>query len=341
MTTPLTDRHRPDRFDAVVGQTAPVTVLSANLRRHRAGKPIPHAFLLAGPHGTGKTTVARIFAEGLGGAVTEIDAAVLSGVDHARDLVERILTHKEPLTVVLDECHSLSRAAWNALLRTMEAPPAGVTLVLVTTDSAALPDTVLSRVVPLRFLPITEAEIEDRLRWIAFEEGITHTQEALSLIARRAAGAMRDAIMAFDQVSVLGEVTEDAYVRVFGAPNLAPAFLDAVADSDVDRALAIAESYALRVTDPSHLAADCIEVLAERLQGSRQPKALLDAIRALWDLQDRLSKTSLTTRATIASALSAVAPFLAQIRDEPPPSRTVDVMRADAETAVRTLLAPP
>lgn len=337
MGAPLTDRHRPATFDAVVGQDAPLAVLSSTLSRHGAGMEIPTSFLLAGPHGTGKTTVARIFGDLLGGEVREVDAAVLNGVDHARKLVAS-LDHDEPwLTVILDECHSLSSQAWNALLRTMETTPPRTTLVLVTTSAERLPDTVLSRTIHLRFLPIVDDSIVERLQRIATAEEIEVEPEALALIAQRAQGAMRDAIMAFDQVSAVGPVNADTYARVFGAPNLAPAFLAAVAASDVDRALAIAESYATRVTEPAHLAADCIEILAEKLQGSHQPKAILDAIRALWELQDRLSTTRLSVRATIASALAAVAPALAQIRDQPP-------QRADApssdEQDLTALLTP-
>lgn len=207
---PLHHKYRPQRFDQLVGQKAVADTLSQALLRNR----IAPAYLFSGPRGTGKTSSARILARSLnclaspgptpepcgrcqlctdiasGNAldVIEIDAASNTGVDNIRELIER--SRFAPVQArwkvyVVDECHMLSTAAFNALLKTLEEPPPRVVFVLATTDPQRVLPTILSRCQRFDFRRIPLEALEGHLHWIAAEESIGITPEALHLVAQR------------------------------------------------------------------------------------------------------------------------------------------------------------
>jgi len=238
----LARKWRPRRFDEVVGQGHVIQTL---LRAIRTGR-VAHAYLLVGPRGTGKTTTARLLAKALNCQnrgedgepcgkcdscreiaagtsldVIEIDAASNTGVDHVRELRENVLyaPARGPYKIyIVDEVHMLSTGAFNALLKTIEEPPAHAKFIFATTDVHKVPTTILSRCQRFDLRRIGLKEIIGRLREIAEAEGWKVGDDALLAIARGAEGGLRDAESALDQlVSFRGEtLTEADVLDVFG-----------------------------------------------------------------------------------------------------------------------------
>lgn len=236
-------KYRPQTFESMVGQKHIVSTLQNALTDGR----MAHAYLFTGPRGTGKTTTARLLAKALmceagEGAATahpdgtceqcqeiargthpdvyELDAASRTGVDNVRDeIINRVAfapTQGRYKVYVIDEVHMLTTAAFNALLKTLEEPPAHVVFVLCTTDPQKIPETVLSRCQRLEFHRISDADIAERLEFVCTSEGFEYDSEALALVARHARGGLRDALSTLETLSVHGRGT----VRVEDAREL-------------------------------------------------------------------------------------------------------------------------
>lgn len=215
-------KYRSQTFGQLVGQE----VVARTLRQAVAQDKISHAYLFSGPRGTGKTSVAKIFAkamncpnqvdgepcnncyickaitEGSLEDVIEIDAASNNGVDEIRDIRDKstyapsLAKHK---VYIIDEVHMLSTGAFNALLKTLEEPTENVVFILATTELHKIPATILSRVQRFEFKSIKTADIVGHIEWILEQEGIDFEQDAVQIIARRAEGGMRDALSILDQ----------------------------------------------------------------------------------------------------------------------------------------------
>lgn len=262
-------KYRPLTFDSVVGQQHIVSTLEHAITEGR----LSHAYLFCGPRGTGKTTMARILAkallchnaeaaraEGASGCmpdgtceeceliaegnhpdVYELDAASRTGVDNVR---EEIINSVNFAPVrgrykiyIIDEVHMLTTAAFNALLKTLEEPPAHVIFVLCTTDPQKILETILSRCQRFDFHRIGNEDIEHRLAYVCEQEGFDYDDEALAIVARHAKGGMRDALSTLEQLSVFGNGTvhADDARSLLGevSDQILGEFARAIADRDV------------------------------------------------------------------------------------------------------------
>ncbi len=228
MTQALYRKYRPKQWDTVIGQDHVIQTLTNSIKADRVG----HAYLFAGPRGTGKTTVARLLAKAVNCLnedptqrpdntcdhckavnenrfldLIEIDAASNTSVDDVRDLRDKINfapTQGKYKIYIIDEVHMLSTAAFNALLKTLEEPPPHAIFVLATTEIHKIPATVLSRCQRHEFRRVPIDEIVKNLKTIIESENIQADEEALTLIARQSAGGMRDAQSLLDQLSSTG-----------------------------------------------------------------------------------------------------------------------------------------
>lgn len=226
-------KYRPSTFASVVGQKALTTTLKNAVATHR----LAHSYLFCGSRGVGKTSCARIFAKtincqhptpdgeacnecesclefnrGTSMNIVELDAASNNGVEDIRNLVEQVQvapTRGQYRVFIVDEVHMLTSAAFNAFLKTLEEPPSYVVFILATTEKQKIIPTILSRCQIYDFHRITIQDMIDHLTYVASQEGITAETAALNVIAKKADGAMRDALSIFDQVaaSSVGNIT--------------------------------------------------------------------------------------------------------------------------------------
>jgi DNA polymerase-3 subunit gamma/tau len=212
MSRALYRKYRSKTLDEVVGQSHVTDILAQAIKQ---GK-ISHAYLLTGPRGVGKTSIARILAHEINSLpydddsqnldIIEIDAASNNGVEDVRDLREKVQiapVAANKKVYIIDEVHMLSKAAFNALLKTLEEPPEHVVFILATTDVDKLPATIISRTQRFSFRSITTIDAVKHLRFIADAEKIKVNDEALQLIAERGDGSFRDSISLLDQLSSL------------------------------------------------------------------------------------------------------------------------------------------
>ena len=206
-------KYRPQTFNDIVGQNHIVSVLRNAIDKDQ----ISHAYLFYGSRGTGKTSIAKIFANEVNGNeiyqkenvdIIEIDAASNNGVDEVRDIKEAIKflpTEGKYKVYIIDEVHMLTTAAFNALLKTLEEPPAHVIFILATTEIHKIPATILSRCQRFEFKNLSQEQLIDRLKYIAKEENLIIEDAAIEKIATLAKGGLRDAISILDQVSNYAE----------------------------------------------------------------------------------------------------------------------------------------
>ncbi|NJK45152.1 MAG: DNA polymerase III subunit gamma/tau [Pleurocapsa sp. SU_196_0] len=264
MSASIYQRTRPIHWDEVIGQEHVKDVLRPALERGRIG----HAYLFSGPRGVGKTTTARLIAmtvncDDTSGAVKpcgkcescrmvmtgrhpdvlEIDAASNNSVDDVRDLREKVALQPmrgDKKVYILDEAHMMSKSAFNALLKTLEEPPAHAVFILATTEPERLPPTILSRCQHYRFRRLSVPEIAGKLQKTCDGEGVNAAPEALNLMARAADGAMRDGESLLERMLAAGEPALTLSM-VEGALGLPP--MDRLAA--LARALARADSTAV------------------------------------------------------------------------------------------------
>lgn len=243
-TGALYSKYRPQTFAEVRDQDHIVTVLEGAIKK----ESIPHALLFSGTRGTGKTTLARIFAKSIGTKdldVSEIDAASNRGIDDIRELKEAVHTlpyESKYKVYIIDEVHMLTKEAFNALLKTLEEPPAHVIFILATTEEEKLLDTILSRCQVFRFNSPSRAVLTKLAIDVAKKEGFDFTPEAADLVALAADGSFRDALGIIQKVILAsGDKigTNDEVAAIIGAPRTSTllALIEAFHTKDKEKAL--------------------------------------------------------------------------------------------------------
>lgn len=283
--------YRSRSLDEIVGQSHITRILQRAIARGR----IAHAYLLTGPRGVGKTSIARILAHEINGLpytdesthldIIEIDAASNNSVEDIRDLRDKVQiapTSSPKKIYIIDEVHMLSKSAFNALLKTLEEPPEHVVFILATTDADKLPATILSRVQRFNFRAISPRDAAKHLAFIAKQEKIAITPDALELIAEQGKGSFRDSISLLDQLRSLSDKTIDramvAEVLGLAQDELVEALLAAYATADI--------GCAAQLIDEAEAAGTPAELLAEQLLGIARQRVVEDA--ALLPLLDKL-----------------------------------------------------
>jgi len=296
----LARKYRPATFDTVVGQDA----ITRTLRNALASGRIAHAYLFAGPRGVGKTTTARLLARALlcperkgaepcgacaacgdaaaGVDIIEIDGASNRGIEEIRTLRENVKyapARGRFKVYIIDEVHQLTEAAFNALLKTLEEPPAHVVFVLATTDPRDIPATVLSRVQRFDFRPIAPDLLAATLERILGQEGIVFEPAALPAIVRAAEGSLRDALSLLDTAIAYGngKLAADTTAALLGttAPAEVRAFARALVGHEPTPALEAIDRAAREGEDLGAFTRDVIELLRRALVLKAAPTARL------------------------------------------------------------------
>ncbi len=309
-------KYRPMRFEDVCGQQFIVKTLSNAIKNNKIG----HAYLFCGTRGTGKTTIAKIFAKLVNCLnpldnvpcgeceiclnentdeipdIIEIDAASNNGVDEIRELKNKIKLMPvmcKYKVYIIDEVHMLSTGAFNALLKTLEEPPEHVIFILATTEPQKLPITIISRCQRFDFKKINVLDISKRLKYISQKEGIDIDDEAIEEIAKLSEGAMRDAIGLLDQISSFADskiTVEDIYtIRGSVSNRVLIELIEKYIDNDASSILSIVDNIYLSGKDFYRLSEDILVFYRNMLISKVAPSYFEDKALQLKDDIMRLS----------------------------------------------------
>lgn len=277
MKQALYRNYRPRTLNEVLGQDHVTKTLQRALKSGR----ISHAYLFTGPRGVGKTSTARILAHEVNGLtykdedihldIIEIDAASNRRIDEIRDLRDKIRlapTAGKYKVYIIDEVHMLTREAFNALLKTLEEPPAHIIFILATTESYKLPETIISRTQRFEFKPISPAQTAKHLLTIAKTENIAIEEPAVKLLAEFGNGSFRDSISLLDQLSASGSKIKEQDVRLMlGLPasQSVNQLAEAAKDGDMARLLDTLQSMKDSGVDASVVAAELSKNIRDAL----------------------------------------------------------------------------
>lgn len=283
--------YRPSTFQEVAGQKHIVKTLQNSLKENK----IAHAYLFCGPRGTGKTSMARLFAkalncedgfghqcnecdncisisEGSHPDVIEIDAASNRGIDDIRDLIEKVRyapIRGDYKVYIIDEVHMLTTEAFNALLKTLEEPPANVVFILATTEPFKLMPTILSRCQRYDFMKVGNEDLHARLKEICKAEGVNATERAISLLVSLADGGVRDALSMLDQaMAYAGDDLEEYHINeIFGLSSTSEKIklLRAVKQNDIVLLSSLCDTYLQKGLDIRRLTTDLLDILKDLL----------------------------------------------------------------------------
>lgn len=322
-------KYRPTRLEDIVGQEQITRVLANSLKQ---GK-VSHAYLFIGPRGTGKTSIARIFAHAVNGFdyqvedsyldIIEIDAASNTGVDNIREIREKAViapTKGKYKVYIIDEVHMLTKSASNALLKTLEEPPEHVIFIMATTDAHKVPITISSRTQVHTFRLADPETMFKHLRKISDLEQIPITDDALKIVVRRGGGSFRDSLSLLDQVMNLAEsvgseksaksteITAGMLNSALGLPEeqVMNELLEAYATQNIGQIHELLQNLLNSGTKPEVIASECIEQILNNPRPS-----LLSLLAALPDVQPPFPEAKLLL-AFLGPSQRVVAPVIAQ-----------------------------
>lgn len=346
----LANQYRPVTFAETVGQSHVKAVLKAAIQSN----DVPPALLFSGTRGTGKTTTARVFAAALNCAegkedacgqcpsckavqsgthpsVLEVDAASSGGIDEVRKIRDLVLYgHSgEWRVVILDEAHSMSTPAYNALLKMLEEPPANTVIILVTTEPEKIIGTVKSRAMPFEFRRVKNADVEARLRHIATESKIEVNDDLFSEISRSAQGGLRDAVMAFDQAIRAKATSAEDFREFYGISDYSLPLMWAAIRGDHSEGFRLVSDHFSRTGEASGMVANLSrlvsellvihsegrpaghaeEALAERVEMAHAvtTEKLVKVIEVLWDLRARTRATENDQKSSMEMGFALIA----------------------------------
>ena len=318
-------KYRPALLSDLVGQYHNARIISNIISDFAKDKPFPSVFLFAGSRGTGKTTTARIVAKLLNCTnlkagdfyascnecemclsidrfktvdVIEIDAASHGSVDHIRALKERTMYQSTARVrmFIIDECHSMSKEAFDALLKLLEEPPESTVFVMCTTELDKLPDTIVSRSMIFEFRRIGESDICKRLEYVSGQEGIDIEPAVLSGLATKVNGSLRDALIGLTQLMVYagGEcITVDMFEALFGvrSKRYFSAIVHTITQKEVSKGLELIANFystAGEVVLIDGLICEFRDLLIDSVEGAQSSftaSTIIEALKVLWDIR--------------------------------------------------------
>ncbi|MCA9342962.1 DNA polymerase III subunit gamma/tau [Candidatus Saccharibacteria bacterium] len=328
-------KYRPKSFDDVVGQDHIIKTLKNAIKSGR----ISHGYLLSGPRGVGKTSVARIIAYTINDThyndpnasldIIEIDAASNRRIDEIRELRDKVNiapSSSKYKVYIIDEVHMLTKEAFNALLKTLEEPPKHAVFILATTEAHKLPETIISRTQHFTFKLIPKKKTTEHLKALSKKESIKATDEALELIAHYGQGSFRDSVSLLDQASgIEGEINEYSILELVGAPNsdYAKSLLNICTNGNLKELLKKIDSYRSDGTNPAILSEQLLQLIRQRIASDNRSSHDIELMKRLIEVPASYDPDQALELSLISYSLNFISPLKNQSQVTKQSSATV------------------